>query len=61
MKRFARLSLGYSRKLGNLEAAVNLHMAYFNFCWVPGEMKVTPAQAAGIADHQWTFNELLAG
>ena len=50
-----------SRKIENLEAAVNLHMAYFNFCWRPGTMKVTPAQAAGIADHCWTFDELLAG
>jgi hypothetical protein len=35
-------------------------MAYFNFCWRPGTMKVTPAQAAGLADHCWTFDELLA-
>lgn len=60
MKRFTRLAMGFSRKLANLEAACNLHMAYFNFCWRPGEMKITPAQAAGIADHCWTFDELLA-
>ena len=41
MKRFCRLTMGFSRKIENLEAAVNLHMAYFNFCWRPGEMKVT--------------------
>lgn len=40
--------------------AVNLHMAYFNFCWRPGEMRVTPAQAAGLTGHCWTFDELLA-
>jgi hypothetical protein len=57
---FTRLAKGFSRKIENLEAAVNLHMAYFNFCWRPGSMKVTPAQAAGIADHCWTFDELLA-
>jgi IS1 family transposase len=60
MRRFTRLAIGFSRKLSNLEAACNLHMAYFNFCWRPGEMRVTPAQAAGIADHCWTFDELLA-
>jgi IS1 family transposase len=59
MKRFCRLTIGFSRKIENLEAAVNLHVAYFNFCWRPGEMRVTPAQAAGITDHCWTFDELL--
>jgi hypothetical protein len=51
MKRFCRLKMGFSRKILNLEVAVNLHMAYFNFCWRPGEMRVTPAQAAGLTDH----------
>lgn len=60
MRRFTRLALGFSRKLENLEAACNLHVCYFNFCWRPGEMKVTPAQAAGIADRIWTFDDLLA-
>jgi IS1 family transposase len=60
MRRFTRLALGFSRKIANLEAAVNLHVAYFNFCWCPGEMKISPAQAAGIADHVWTFDELLS-
>jgi hypothetical protein len=31
MKRFTRLALGFSKKFENLEAAVNLHMAYYNF------------------------------
>jgi len=60
MKRFCRLTIGFSKKFANLEAAVNLHVAYFNFCWRPGEMRVTPAQAAGLTDHCWTFDELLA-
>ena len=47
MKRFCRLTMGFSRKIENLEAAVNLHMAYFNFCWRPGTMKVTPGASGG--------------
>jgi len=39
---------------------VNLHVAYFNFGWRLGSMKVTPAQAAGLTDYCWTFGELLA-
>jgi len=60
MRRFTRLALGFSKKIENLEAAVNLHIAYYNFCWCPGEMRITPAMAAGIAGHIWRFDELLA-
>ena len=60
MKRFCRLTMGFSRKIEKLEAAVKLQMAYFNSCCRPVTMKVTPAEAAGIADHCWTFDELMA-
>lgn len=60
MRRFTRLALGFSRKIENLEAAVNLHVAYYNFCWQPGELGTTPAVAAGIAANTWKFDELLA-
>jgi IS1 family transposase len=60
MRRFTRLALGFSKKLDNLQAAVDLHVAYFNFCWHPGTLGMTPAMAAGIAGHTWTFDELLA-
>ncbi len=60
MKRFTRLALGFSKKVENLEAAVALHMAYYNFCWRPGKMRVSPAMAAHVTDHLWTFDELLA-
>jgi hypothetical protein len=60
MKRFCRLTNGFSRKIENLEAAVILHMAYCNFCWRPRTMKYMPAEAAGITGHCWTIDELLA-
>lgn len=46
MLRFTRLSLGFSKKLENLENAVALFLAYYNFCWRPGTMRVSPAMAA---------------
>jgi hypothetical protein len=52
--------LGFSKKLENLEAAINLHMAYYNFCWRPGKMRVTPAMAAKVTSRLWTFNDLMA-
>lgn len=60
MRRYTRLSLGFSKKFENLEAAVNLFFAYFNFCWRPGKMRVSPAMKAGVTDRLWTFDELLA-
>ena len=59
MKRFMRLALGFSKKLENLEAAVALHMAYYNFCWRPGKMRITPAMAAGVTPNFWTFGDLM--
>jgi IS1 family transposase len=61
MKRFSRLALGFSKKLENLEAAVNLHMAYYNFCWRPGAMRVTPAMASGVTQKLWSFADLMEG
>jgi len=60
MKRFARLALGFSKKFENLEAAINLHMAYYNFCWRPGKMRITPAMAAGVTDRLMSFTDLMA-
>jgi IS1 family transposase len=59
MKRFTRLSLGFSKKLENLAAAVALHVAYHNFCRVHRTLRMTPAMAANVADHVWTLVELL--
>jgi hypothetical protein len=61
MKRFTRLALGFSNKIEYLQAAVELHMAYYNFCWRPGKMRITPAMAAGIANTLWSFDDLMAG
>jgi len=51
MRRFTRLSLGFSKKLENLAATVALHIAYYNFCRVHSSLRVTPAMEAGLTDH----------
>jgi len=64
IRRFTRLSLGFSKKLENLAAAVALYVAYFNFCWRPrkpgksGQKRATPAMAAGVTDRLWSFEDL---
>jgi hypothetical protein len=61
MKRFARLSLGFSKKLENLAAATALHMAYYNFVWKPSTLKGSaPAMAAGVTTRLWSFDDLFS-
>ncbi len=59
LRRFTRLSLGFSKSLEHLKAAVALYMAFFNFCRVHQSLRITPAMECGIADHIWTVEELL--
>lgn len=58
MKRFARLTLGFSKKLPNLRAAVALHTFYYNFCRIHGSLKMTPAMKAGVTDRLWSLEDL---
>ncbi len=60
LRRFTRMSLGYSKKLQNLKAAVTLFVAYYDMCRVHQSLRVTPAMQAGLTDHVWTVQELLA-
>jgi hypothetical protein len=59
-RRFTRLTLGYSKKLANLKHSVALFIAHFNFCRKHSTVAQTPAQACGLADHQWAIDELLS-
>jgi len=59
MRRFTRLSNGFSKKVENLEHAVALHFMNYNFARVHKTLRVTPAMEAGIADHVWTLAELI--
>ena len=59
LRRFTRLSLGFSKTLEHLTAAIHLYMAFFNFCRVHNTLRVTPAMQAGLSDHVWSVQELL--
>lgn len=60
MRRFTRLTNAFSRKVENLRAAVALHFGYYNFCRVHRTLRITPAMAAGVSDHVWDLEELIA-
>jgi IS1 family transposase len=60
LRRFTRLTNAFSKKWENHWAAVACWFAFYNFCRVHKSLRVTPAMAAGIADHVWSVRELLA-
>lgn len=60
MRRFTRLTNGSSKKAENHCHAVALHFMYYNFCRVHQTLRVTPAMEAGLANHVWTLEELVA-
>ena len=59
MRRFTRLTNGFSKKVENLKAAVSLHFAHYNFVRLHRTTRVTPAMAAGVSDRLWTLEELV--
>ncbi len=58
-RRFTRLTNAFSRKFENHWAAVVLWYTAYNFVRVHKSLRMTPAMAAGIADHVWSVRELL--
>ncbi len=60
IRRFTRLTNGFSKKLENHAAAVALYFMYYNFCRVHQTLRVTPAMEAGISDHVWSVEELVS-
>jgi hypothetical protein len=59
MRRFTRLTNGFSKKVENLVHSVALHYMWYNFARVHKTLQVTPAMEAGIADHVWTIEEIV--
>jgi IS1 family transposase len=59
MRRFTRLTNGFSKKLENHGHAVAIHYMYYNFCRIHKTLRVTPAMEAGITNHVWGVEELL--
>lgn len=59
MRRFTRLTNGFSKNVKNLKWALDLHFFYYNFMRIHETLRVTPAMEAGIADHIWSWDELL--
>ena len=59
MRRFTRLTNGFSKKLENHIAAVSLHFMFYNFVRIHQTLKVTPAMAAGVTDRVWEISDVV--
>jgi IS1 family transposase len=65
MRRFTRLTNGFSKKVENLAHAVSLHYMHYNFARIHQSLtldgvKRTPAMAAGVTDRPWTLEDIAA-
>jgi len=62
MRRFTRLTNGFSKKVENHAAMVSLHFMHYNFARAHSALgkQTSPAMAAGVADHVWTVQEIAA-
>lgn len=60
MRRFTRLTNSFSKKLENHEHAIALHYMHYNFCRIHQTLRVTPAMEAGVSNHVWSLEEVVA-
>lgn len=58
MRRFTRLTNGFSKKIENHCHAIALHFMYYNFCRIHKTLRVTPAMEAKVSDHVWSVEDI---
>lgn len=64
LKRLNRLTLCFSKKLRNLEAAFAMFAIYYNYVWQTrkpgksGQKRATAAMMAKLTGHVWSFDEM---
>ena len=59
MRRFTRLTNGFSNKIENHEHAIALHFMYYNFVRIHKTLKVTPAMEAGVTNRLWEIEDIV--
>jgi hypothetical protein len=58
MRRFTRLTNGFSKKIENHRYSLALHYMHYNFCRIHKSLRVTPAMEAGVTNHLWSIEEI---
>jgi IS1 family transposase len=59
MRRFTRLTNGFSKKVDNLRHAVALYAVHYNFCRIHQSLRITPAMEAGISRRLWMVEDIV--
>src|ERR1019366_2009299 len=59
MRRFTRLTNGFSKKLENLCHSVSLNFMYYNFVRRRQTLRIAPTLKAHVTDHVWTLEEII--
>ena len=60
MRRFTRLTIGFSKKIENHAYAVALHFVYYNFVKMHKSLRCSPAMAAGLSTRLWEVSDIVA-
>ena len=60
MRRFTRLTNAFSKKVENHAATVAVYFMWYNFSRVHQTLRVMPAREAGVSDHVWSIEEIVA-
>jgi hypothetical protein len=60
MRRFTRLTNGFSKKVENHAHSMALLTTYYNFVRIHKTLRVTPTMAAGVTDRLWEVADIVA-
>ena len=60
LRRFTRLTNGFSKKLENHAHALALYFTFYNFVRIHKTLKMTPAMAAGVTDKLMNMEDIVA-
>jgi hypothetical protein len=59
MRRFTRLTNGFSKKIENHMHAIALHYMHYNFCRIHKSLRCSPAMAAGVSNTLWSIEDIV--
>ena len=59
MRRFTRLTNGFSKRVERHAAMLSIYLAHYNFCRLHKTIRVTPAMEAGLADTVYDIDWML--
>jgi IS1 family transposase len=59
MRRFTRLTNGFSKKAENHAHSVAIHFMHYNFVRIHQSLRITPAMAAGVTSKLWSLTDMV--